>query len=333
MRRGLMIAALPLVLGGCLPALPPAITLASTGLTGLTFLTTGKSTTDHVISAAVDEDCSMLRVVFGDQPCREYDGENTKPLTEIVAYYPGDDDGGVDAAHLPHGTLSGTTLISWGAESSESHQENTRKSSQKAGEMIAGSTSGSDEITASLNANLDTLSTPQVVGFAPIGGRRAPEPIRVEVIDSAVSQAALPPAVSQKWQDDLTASAEQQASIDVAAADVGAIEIPGADKAGEGGMALPMLRPAHEQGNAGAAEDHFVMVGSFRDMGRAERLQHQLERERAVMGAPVIMSVRLKGSLWHRVALGPFTGRQAVALASGMEPVSGKKAWAARVAN
>ena len=49
------VAGLQLILGGCLP-LP--FTIASSAITGLSYLTTGKSGTDHVISAARKEDCS-----------------------------------------------------------------------------------------------------------------------------------------------------------------------------------------------------------------------------------------------------------------------------------
>ncbi len=87
---------LPVLLCGCLPVIPPAISLATTGFSGLALFATGKTPSDYVISAAADEDCSMLRVVFGDQPCRAYDDESSKPMTELVAYYPGDADDWVD---------------------------------------------------------------------------------------------------------------------------------------------------------------------------------------------------------------------------------------------
>ena len=103
MRYGMAVAMVPMMvpilLGGYLPVLPPAISLVSAGFSSFVMVSTGKSTADHVISAAADEDCSMLRVVFGEEPCRAYDGDTEKPLTELVAYYPGDRDDWVDGVN------------------------------------------------------------------------------------------------------------------------------------------------------------------------------------------------------------------------------------------
>ncbi|NKB48572.1 MAG: hypothetical protein GKS02_04305 [Alphaproteobacteria bacterium] len=56
-----------LLLTGC--ALPPAVTVASLVLDGVSYVSTGKSTTDHAISALADEDCALLRVVDGKEVC------------------------------------------------------------------------------------------------------------------------------------------------------------------------------------------------------------------------------------------------------------------------
>lgn len=61
-----------LFLAGC--ALPPVITLASLAANGASYATTGKSTTDHAISAVVGEDCALLRIVRDEAFC-DPDGE------------------------------------------------------------------------------------------------------------------------------------------------------------------------------------------------------------------------------------------------------------------
>jgi hypothetical protein len=61
-----------LFLAGC--ALPPAVTVASLVLDGASYVATGKSTTDHAISAIADEDCALLRVIDGKEIC-DPDGE------------------------------------------------------------------------------------------------------------------------------------------------------------------------------------------------------------------------------------------------------------------
>jgi SPOR domain len=54
---------------GC--ALPPAVTLASLAADGVSYATTGKSVSDHGISAATGNDCALMRPVFsGKAMCR-----------------------------------------------------------------------------------------------------------------------------------------------------------------------------------------------------------------------------------------------------------------------
>lgn len=58
---------LPLFLAGC--ALPPVISVASLALSGASYATTGKSTSDHAISAFVGEDCALHRVANNEDIC------------------------------------------------------------------------------------------------------------------------------------------------------------------------------------------------------------------------------------------------------------------------
>jgi len=46
-------------LGGC--ALPPALSLANLAMSGLSYASTGKGTTDHLLSGAMDRDCALHR--------------------------------------------------------------------------------------------------------------------------------------------------------------------------------------------------------------------------------------------------------------------------------
>ncbi|MCR9072927.1 MAG: SPOR domain-containing protein [Alphaproteobacteria bacterium] len=100
MKRIIAIAALPALLGGCLP-LP--VTIASTAISGLSYLTTGKTSSDHVLSAAVEQDCIMARPIFGESMCRDID-PNSPQASErvVVAAYPGDrDDGSFRSSNDP----------------------------------------------------------------------------------------------------------------------------------------------------------------------------------------------------------------------------------------
>lgn len=90
MKRLLMFGALPFVMVGCVPIMPLPISIVTSGLSGLSFLATGKSTTDHVISAANGQDCAMHRVAFGDAICKNYGAGQYKPETRYSSYFPGD---------------------------------------------------------------------------------------------------------------------------------------------------------------------------------------------------------------------------------------------------
>lgn len=55
------------LLGGC--TVSPAVDAVSWTFDGVSFFLTGKSMTDHAMSAAAGKDCSMKRVVKGDAVC------------------------------------------------------------------------------------------------------------------------------------------------------------------------------------------------------------------------------------------------------------------------
>jgi cell division septation protein DedD len=63
----------PLLLSGC--AIPPAISIASYVLDGISYAATGKSVSDHGISAVAGRDCATFRILKGQNPCR---GEPTE---------------------------------------------------------------------------------------------------------------------------------------------------------------------------------------------------------------------------------------------------------------
>ena len=59
--RRIAILLAPFLLAGC--ALPPAVTWASLAADGVNYISTGKSTTDHVISEIAQEDCALFRAL------------------------------------------------------------------------------------------------------------------------------------------------------------------------------------------------------------------------------------------------------------------------------
>jgi hypothetical protein len=79
-----------LFLAGC--AVPPALTVASFVADGVSYVATGKSTTDHAISAVMRQDCALLRVVQDKALC-DPDGE---VLVELVGTTGAADENGAD---------------------------------------------------------------------------------------------------------------------------------------------------------------------------------------------------------------------------------------------
>ena len=77
---------LALFLTGC--GLPPAVSVVSSLVDVVSYVATGKSPTDHAISAVAHEDCALLRVVQDKAIC-DPDGE---VLFELVAADPSDED-------------------------------------------------------------------------------------------------------------------------------------------------------------------------------------------------------------------------------------------------
>ena len=67
MPRVALVLLVPFLLAGC--AVPPALTLASLAADGVSYVTTGKSTTDHAISAIAEEDCALVRAVKEEAIC------------------------------------------------------------------------------------------------------------------------------------------------------------------------------------------------------------------------------------------------------------------------
>jgi len=267
MRRGLLIVALPLILGGCLP-LPIAI--ASSTFAGISYLTSGKSTTDHVLSASIDKDCALARSVFGEPICREIgpDGEG-RTHSVTVAVYPGDHGDGLSVED--------------------------RAATSRYGAL-----------------DMDSIDHgPAQIAFG--ASFLAPPPPRVSIagivvtkdrIRPAADARAIPVAVAEEWPRPAPAVAAAW-STDAAA--------------------TPRHKPAGIDPSTGA--DRWVVLGSFRTLGRAETMA-----ARHAGRSPTIMPVMVDGHRWHRVAVGPLTAPDARALRDELGVIDGRAPWVVQIA-
>lgn len=69
---------LPFALVGC--GLPPAVTLLSYALDGISLFSSGKTVGDHAISVAAKQDCAVWRLVKDEKMCREFEAGDKSTL-------------------------------------------------------------------------------------------------------------------------------------------------------------------------------------------------------------------------------------------------------------
>ena len=85
MRNLLVGLVVPVLLAGC--GLPPAVSVATTVAGGFTQAVSGKSVTDHALSAVATDDCSVVRALENDNICTGYGGEEMPRI--LAASAPG----------------------------------------------------------------------------------------------------------------------------------------------------------------------------------------------------------------------------------------------------
>lgn len=79
--RSISTALAAAAMAGC--ALPPAVTAVSVALDGVSYLSSGRSATDHALSVVAAQDCILLRLVEGRWICQDFvPGEETYWVVE-----------------------------------------------------------------------------------------------------------------------------------------------------------------------------------------------------------------------------------------------------------
>lgn len=85
MKKQALAVLFPLVLTGC--GLPPAITMISYALDGMSLFSTGKTVSDHALSVAMKQDCKVWRVVNEQSVCRDLlPGEKNSLIVKAEAW-------------------------------------------------------------------------------------------------------------------------------------------------------------------------------------------------------------------------------------------------------
>ena len=76
MKRSLLVL-FPILLSGC--ALPPAVMIASYAADGISYIATGKSVSDHGISAVTGRDCEVRHIIKGKAISTDQPAQHTEP--------------------------------------------------------------------------------------------------------------------------------------------------------------------------------------------------------------------------------------------------------------
>ena len=94
MRKHLVMIGLPLLLGGC--GLPPAISVASWAIDGISYMASGKSVTDHALSEVMQQDCALFRAVQERNICSDFTIDTEGGPSILVAAAPHGDNWDVE---------------------------------------------------------------------------------------------------------------------------------------------------------------------------------------------------------------------------------------------
>lgn len=84
------VLSLPFLLAACV-ALPPQLALVTQAADGVSYVLTGRSATDHIVSAAMKEDCALSRAAQGRAICKAKQGDSdfAQALSQVEGGHPG----------------------------------------------------------------------------------------------------------------------------------------------------------------------------------------------------------------------------------------------------
>lgn len=311
MKRVILAAVVPVFLSGCLPF---PIAIATTSLGGLAFLTTGKSSTDHLISATFEKDCAVFRVVTSGEMCQEIgpNGEG-RTIAVVETSYPGE---GQDWVPDP-------MEEAFYGELSADQQEELRKSKEA-------------------QEKFDPLPYPKILKTVEteLASSLAPFPRKVDV-DAVVEQVGttnpVTSAAGWDFQQEVTLVSMSWDNPEDQAAEIkdqSLVKIPEATELKLTAVSAPVTMAAvnpetissrldrGEREAAARDENRFLVVGSFRQPWRAHKLA-----ARFVDNNAKIYKVNVKNDIWRRVVIGPLSPGEAVAMKQKLAKVDGKKPW------
>ena len=291
MKRIIAVAAMPVLLGGCLPI---PVTIASTAISGISYMKTGKFSADHVLSAFVEQDCELSRPILGEDICHDIDPASAAADERVVvATYPGDrDNGSFRSGNDPE--------VSLGAMKIDGFQEEPTV------------------VAAALTVSPPLRTPIETPGLA------KPEPASVAVLAAPKPAApvSMPPVPIAR---PATISMSGTASVTRVSAPIEPWTPPASFMQGDRSVQAVSGAPTAE--SPAMDDQRYVVIGSVRDSDRAKALAGRFSDLKAE-----IREVELNGRTWHRVLVGPYGLQEARATLADLGAVDGHQPWIVRLA-
>lgn len=289
MKRMIAVAAMPLLLGGCLPI---PVTIASTAISGLSYMKTGKFSADHVLSAFVEQDCEISRPILGEEICRDVDPASASASERVmVAAYPGDRDSG-------------------------SFRSNNDPEISLGAMKIDGVPQEPTIVAAALSVDPSHPAPIETPGLV----RTDASSLAVLSVPKSEAPASMPPVPIARpvlASSSVTAPATQvSAPIDPWTPPAGYSRGDHRTWARSVALTAEVLAPA---------EQRYIVLGSLRENHRATVLAQRFADYKAE-----IQSVEVDGHIWHRVLIGPYGLQEARVAKSTLGEVDGHAPWIIR---
>ncbi len=260
-----------ILLNAC--ALPAGFTIASLAIDGISYATSGKSVSDHALSAVANEDCAMWRALQARPICRDADVPETTVAaapaageSEVLAVVLG-------VAPAAGGPMAPETIVAAATEFGEFEAT--------AAAFAAVPAAGGSMVGAAPKP--DGSEVPEMVlGVAPAaGGPMAPETAKAET--PAKTLAEMPARLPKLYGGQATTAAP---------ADRGTAAKP---------VQLAALAARLPEREAKPKPGRFVVLGSYLNEANARDAM-----KRGHDFAPRMVRVRVHGRLFHRVVSGPY---------------------------
>lgn len=266
MKRALILA-LPLLIAGC--GGPPVFEMVYYGIQGVSLATSGRSVGDHAISAMMDQDCVVFRIVKGDAICHDAEEDDIPVSVSIARALKGDDPASADLSDSDDPVLGEDNedlpqTIAAGAPWGDRPPAPT-VAAVLLDPMIVPQ-SMSDDVSALAGvAAVETVSMPQTTAFLPPLLRQIAVAVEKQPLPVPVPAIAPPPPQLTGWEAAVAVAKQTD-------------------------------RMRSDRGG-----DRVMVLGSFLTKPRALRAARQWP---AI--STTVVSAEVRGKTFYRVVTGPF---------------------------